>query len=675
MSPSTTKSARQPTFWERTLGYSNTAYTRTLKPGFDKAYAVVDKLGAPVNRLSNRVGSEAFWPTTLDKESTKCARILRSFCKDGFYEHMQEEAGEKATEQHKDITINVPQGKQTNLVRIPAKVIQNAVGLAIFTTMRTGWMLGGSGGAGIVVARNPDTREWSSPSGIMTHNVSVGFLMGVDIYDTILVINNYTALEAFTRLRCTLGAEVGVVAGPVGVGSTLDTEFYHKPAPVWSYVKGRGLYAGVALAGNVVIERSDENERFYGYRVSASDILAGRVRNPPVKEYQVLVDTLKAAQGDVVDDKLLPLGEAPSDMELDLSRGSFGVPAEDDDDPYGVKALEAEGLHIREAGTHRRPSAETFEFKPAPSSPVYPNYRRSVDSGRRRTGSWRNSATSVNSTHVVTPNAEDEYTKSSLRWSSKPGSIRDASPENIDEATRKISTAPGSTNNDTSPRASRAESIGVYHDQLEASPDQHQECVSEHEDIDDDLSELDSDVEIGTAVTSVAGVKVVNVPKREAPALPARNPGRVVSATQTSYFTIKLQTHHNYPQGGLVLRSSIDDWTVDHTGEHDHSTWQFKLDTNLLKGGFECKFVLLPDNWMHGPNIHIENLTAGDDITFSDDTVAFDLPIPSESTTVPTLLADDENKKPPSLAGTDDEDKFVSVPPTPDVEKEQSNTS
>lgn len=50
------------------------------KKGFDKVWGWADKLGAPVNRLSNRIGSEAFWPTTLDKESDKAARILRSFC-------------------------------------------------------------------------------------------------------------------------------------------------------------------------------------------------------------------------------------------------------------------------------------------------------------------------------------------------------------------------------------------------------------------------------------------------------------------------------------------------------------------------------------------------------------------------------------------------------------------
>ncbi|KAK2800684.1 hypothetical protein FQN49_008926, partial [Arthroderma sp. PD_2] len=63
--------------WERTKGYS--------KRSFDKAWQQLDKIGRPANRLSNKLGAEAFWPTTLDKESEKAARILRSFCKDGFY--------------------------------------------------------------------------------------------------------------------------------------------------------------------------------------------------------------------------------------------------------------------------------------------------------------------------------------------------------------------------------------------------------------------------------------------------------------------------------------------------------------------------------------------------------------------------------------------------------------
>ena len=44
-----------------------------------------EKVGTPVNKLSNKLGAEAFWPTSLDQESDKAARILRSFCIDGFH--------------------------------------------------------------------------------------------------------------------------------------------------------------------------------------------------------------------------------------------------------------------------------------------------------------------------------------------------------------------------------------------------------------------------------------------------------------------------------------------------------------------------------------------------------------------------------------------------------------
>jgi lipid-binding SYLF domain-containing protein len=312
---STKTSSATSTLWDKTKSGSSTAYNKALLPGFNKVYKVVDKLGAPVNRLSNRVGSEAFWPTTMDKESEKCARILRGFCKDGFYEKIEEKEVEKV-ETRTTTSVGVPQGTQRVIKKIPASVIKKAVGLAIFTTMRTGWLFGGSGGAGVIVGRHPETGEWSAPSGIQTQNLSFGFLAGVDIYDTVLVINTYEALGAFTKWRTTLGTEVGIAAGPVGIGGALDTELTKRQAPIWSYVKSRGLYAGVALEGNLVIERTDENARFYGEQVSVTDILNAKLRHPPVEQYQVLLDTLKAAQGDEVDDSLLPDAPAPSDMEI-----------------------------------------------------------------------------------------------------------------------------------------------------------------------------------------------------------------------------------------------------------------------------------------------------------------------------------------------------------------------
>ncbi|KAH6887123.1 hypothetical protein B0T10DRAFT_516090 [Thelonectria olida] len=350
------------------------------KKGFDKVWGWADKLGAPVNRLSNRIGSEAFWPTTLDKESDKAARILRSFCKDGFYtepEKTSEQAG--------------PNQKQRVLKKIPQKVIENAVGLAIFTTMRTGLWVSGAGGSGVLVARKEDG-SWSPPSGIMLHTAGLGFLVGVDIYDCVVVINNRKALEAFTKIRATLGGEISAVAGPVGAGGVLENDGKWKQAnrPVFTYLKSRGFYAGVQVDGTIIIERTDENARFYGETIGVADILAGKARHPP-PEIKMLMETLKAAEGRTdVDSELMDELEgqpAPGDVDVEAPSDDkiFGIPDPEDPDPYGVLALEREGLEIHDAATRSRPSSEAFEYNPSPSSPIYNKfYRRSMETKTNR---------------------------------------------------------------------------------------------------------------------------------------------------------------------------------------------------------------------------------------------------------------------------------------------------
>ncbi|KAI9929859.1 hypothetical protein ASPWEDRAFT_732379 [Aspergillus wentii DTO 134E9] len=284
------------------------------KKGFDKAWAAFDKLGAPVNRLSNKLGSEAFWPTTLDKESEKAARILRSFCKDGVY--IEEDT--PTPQPPADGKIDKPRGKPTVLKKIPSDVIRNAKGLVIFTAMRTGLWFSGAGGSGVVISRIPETGEWSAPSGIMLHTAGLGFLVGADIYDCVMVINTYEALEAFTRVRVTLGSEITVAAGPVGMGGVLESEVHKRQAPIWSYVKSRGFYAGVQVDGSIVIERTDENERFYNHRVPVKEILAGHAwtENASV---MMLRHTIHCAQGDSqfgssVSGLQMPAGPSPSDI-------------------------------------------------------------------------------------------------------------------------------------------------------------------------------------------------------------------------------------------------------------------------------------------------------------------------------------------------------------------------
>ena len=232
----------------------------------------------------------------------------------------------------------------------------------------------------------------------MLHTAGLGFLVGVDIYDCVVVINTQKALDAFSAIRCTLGGEVSAVAGPVGVGGVLETELHKRQAPVFHYLKSRGFYAGVQMDGTIIIERTDENERFYGERIGVKDILAGKVRHPPY-EVRTLLETVKAAQGDGnIDESLLPSEPPPADFEIENEHQVFGVPDIEDPDPFGVLALQQAGFEIKEAGTQKRASSDQFEFRPNASSPIYNTFRQSVGrssfDARSRRSSWRTSTMS-----------------------------------------------------------------------------------------------------------------------------------------------------------------------------------------------------------------------------------------------------------------------------------------
>lgn len=526
-----------PTMWERVKTGSKT--------GFDKTWKALDKLGGPVNRLSNKLGSEAFWPTTMDKESDKAARILKSFCKDGFY----------AEEDRYDAPQDGPKQKQKVVKKIPESVIRNAKGLAIFTTMRTGLWISGAGGSGILVARTADG-SWSPPSGILLHTAGLGFLVGVDIYDCVIVMNTEEAVQAFTKVRCTLGSEISVAAGPVGAGGVLDTEVHKRQAPIFTYLKSRGFYAGVQIDGSVIIERFDENENFYGQKISVQDILAGKARHPPY-ECRRLLETIKAAQGDSnYDASMIPTEAPPGDYELE--HGTFGVPERDDPDPYGVLALEKEGMSLKEAGSKKRASWEEFTFSPSPSSPVHSIYaRQSQDistSGARsvsdRRNSWRSSAFA--NTEPKTPsslrNSMDQLRSPSLMVDTATQTELNAelaaqsphrrslhSMNNSQSSIPREHLTPHMQNVPENDVLKTAEHANGY-TTPPRTPPATLDTPNVHDHDDDD--EHDDDVHIEEPVMHsvqtvqpvaqqvISRAKLVDVPKRIPPKLPPRNPGR-----------------------------------------------------------------------------------------------------------------------------------------------------
>lgn len=131
-------------------------------------------------------------------------------------------------------------------------------------------------------------------------------MAGADIYDCVIVVNDEGGMEGFTKPRFTLGGEISAAVGPVGAGGSVDSEVFKRQAPVWTYIKSRGLYVGVQVDGTVIAERKGENERFYGVeKIGSAQILAGNV-TPPVGSFAMLWETLQAIEGRDHDQSRLP---------------------------------------------------------------------------------------------------------------------------------------------------------------------------------------------------------------------------------------------------------------------------------------------------------------------------------------------------------------------------------
>lgn len=90
----------------------------------------------------------------------------------------------------------------------PPSILAKAKGIVIFSAFRSGFApIGGSGGSGVVMIRKPDG-GWSAPAFIAPNNVSGGFLIGLDAFNAIIVLNSDEAVKGFKSHQFTLGAEV-----------------------------------------------------------------------------------------------------------------------------------------------------------------------------------------------------------------------------------------------------------------------------------------------------------------------------------------------------------------------------------------------------------------------------------------------------------------------------------
>ena len=146
---------------------------------------------------------------------------------------------------------------------------------------RAGFVFGGSGGEALVLARN-DTGRWLGPAFYNMGAGSVGFQIGVDVSEVIVLVMTEKALNALLSPSFRLGGDASVAAGPVGAGAASSVT-----ADMVSFARSKGVYAGVSLDGAVISPDSGANAAFYGKPASPVDILVrGSAGNPAAAPLQ-----------------------------------------------------------------------------------------------------------------------------------------------------------------------------------------------------------------------------------------------------------------------------------------------------------------------------------------------------------------------------------------------------
>ncbi len=147
-----------------------------------------------------------------------------------------------------------------------------AKGLLIFPqVLKAGFILGGSGGTGVLVLRDEKTCNWSEPAFYTIGSVTFGLQIGGESAEVVMMVMSQKAVDSLLASSFKLGGDTSIALGPVGMGakSNITADFI-------SFAKAKGIYAGLNLEGSVVSVRDSLNSGYYGREVTPIDIIVKR---------------------------------------------------------------------------------------------------------------------------------------------------------------------------------------------------------------------------------------------------------------------------------------------------------------------------------------------------------------------------------------------------------------
>jgi len=170
---------------------------------------------------------------------------------------------------------------------IPQDLLDKAECVIVYpSVLKAAFVVGGSYGRGAMTCRTGEhfTGPWSAPAMMALEGGSVGFQIGGQATDFVLLVMNDRGAHSILKSKVKLGADASAAAGPVGRNASAETDVTMR-AEILTYSRARGLFAGISLAGSSVRPDSDANARIYGKKVEAESIIfKGAVAVPPAAQ-------------------------------------------------------------------------------------------------------------------------------------------------------------------------------------------------------------------------------------------------------------------------------------------------------------------------------------------------------------------------------------------------------
>jgi lipid-binding SYLF domain-containing protein len=158
---------------------------------------------------------------------------------------------------------------------IPKDLLDRAECVIVFPSVKKFAVgIGGSYGRGSIVCRSGERFDgsWGAPAMFALEGGSIGFQLGGQATDFVLLVMNETGANSVLSSKVKLGADASAAAGPKGRTTGAATDIVMK-AEILTYSRSRGLFAGVSLEGSTLRSDGDANEKLYGRKVTAREIV------------------------------------------------------------------------------------------------------------------------------------------------------------------------------------------------------------------------------------------------------------------------------------------------------------------------------------------------------------------------------------------------------------------